>query len=100
LLQDGRTHNQSLQEAVQQRDHNHQLNKEEVKMATAIWQGTEWHETQASTDQGQKNKTGPTTRGNEATQILELLTFSEKTEKQRKVGAAQNILEPQIYSKR
>jgi hypothetical protein len=46
-------------------------------MATAIWQGAEWHEGQAATDQGRNNQTGPTTRRNEDTQILELLTFSE-----------------------
>jgi hypothetical protein len=53
-------------------------------MSTAIWQGTEWHETQASKDQGRKMLmgqgrkilTGKTTRGNKATQILELLTFT------------------------
>jgi hypothetical protein len=49
-------------------------------MATAIWQGTEWHQAQASTDQGQKNKTGPTMRRNKDTQILELLTFSGNRE--------------------
>jgi hypothetical protein len=79
-----------LQEAVQHCDHKHQLNKEEVKMAMAIWQGTEalWHDVEALkdqgrkmlTDQGRKILTGKTTRGNEATQILELLTFSGNRE--------------------
>jgi hypothetical protein len=49
-------------------------------MAMAILQGTEWHEAQASTDQGRNNQTGATTRRNEDTQILELLTLSENRE--------------------
>jgi hypothetical protein len=49
-------------------------------MSTARWQRAEWHEEQASADQGQNNPTGPTTRRKEATEILELLTLSGNRE--------------------
>jgi hypothetical protein len=49
-------------------------------MATARWQGAEWHKAQASADQGKNTQTTPTTRKKEATQILKLLTFSGNRE--------------------
>jgi hypothetical protein len=49
-------------------------------MATARWQGAEWHRAQPSADQGQNTQTTPTTRKKEATQTLKLLTFSVNRE--------------------
>jgi hypothetical protein len=59
----------------------HNLNKEEGKMVTPIWQGTEglWHDVEASKDQGQKMLTD---QGQKLLTRLDGLTRLENERKQ------------------